>query len=282
MKITPHKILRFVRRLPQTNHPLRTTLALLLQATGLSRAFVIQRPTYRLRFFPDSALSRSMWINPRQTRHEETFVRKYLQAGDTMIDIGANVGTVVFSAATQVKNTGLVVAVEPHPRIFSYLTGNNDLNHFTNIEFVHAAVGQEEGIVQFSDKGSDDRNQVLDSGNISVPLTTLDALVEKLGISHIDLLKIDVEGYEKNVLLGAAQALQITQCVFIETLESNLQQFGTSAAELYDILWQHGFQMFYIFNSQDDTLALRDPVLIEQRLGDLMLTPIPPANEQTE
>jgi hypothetical protein len=111
-------------------------------------------------------------------------------------------------------------------------------------------LGDEAGQTELSDLLENDINHIV-SGGIAVPITTLDEAARDL--PHIDLLKVDVEGYERNVFLGATDTLARTDAIYFESSESNFEQFGYSADEVFDILTARGFSIFTV-NSNDFSL----------------------------
>src|SRR5262249_18542532 len=155
---------------------------------------------YRLRFFP-TALSCAMWTDPGARRADEAFFRRVLRPGDTVVDVGANVGTLTLTAAALVGPEGRVWAIEPHPRPLRYLCANVALNGFANVRTVHAAAGESDGLLRLTDSRLDDQNRVsADGPGVSVPVRRLDDVVPE---GPVRLLKIDVEGFELFVLRGA-------------------------------------------------------------------------------
>jgi len=214
----------------------------LLMRSGLSTLFFIEQDGFRLRFFP-SSLSAALWIDPDDRKDDAAFFREYLRAGDTVIDAGANVGSLSLLAATIVGESGRVLAVEPHPRIFGFLRQNLALNRAANVRAENTALGEAAGELVFSDTRADDENSVQRSGpGIRVPVTTLDLLAADLG--QVALLEIDVEGFEISVLQGAAGVLSRTSCVYCESFEQNLQKLGCSTGDLIRKLEDAGLQVF--------------------------------------
>jgi FkbM family methyltransferase len=156
--------------------------------------------------------------------------------------VGANIGTTVIPAARKIT-AGRVIAFEPHPRIFAYLQENLQLNGITHVEARNSAVGSRPGWIGFTDKRADDQNHPTDdSGAIQVPVEALDQVTTN--IDRISLIKIDVEGYEKQVLDGASQTLLKTDCVYFELCEAHARRFGSHNAELLAALEEKGFALF--------------------------------------
>lgn len=89
------------------------------------------------------------------------------------------------------------------------------------MRLVQAAVGDKLGWVRFTDSRSDDQNHVANEGPIVVPMITLDSLMENEAVT---LLKIDVEGFEKFVLIGANKLLEKTQFVYFEAWDEHFRK----------------------------------------------------------
>jgi len=245
--------------------------------TGLCRLFTIRQRGYHLRFHP-SNLSSQLWIDPEERQEALRFFRDYLKLGDRVVDVGANIGDTVLTAATQVGIAGHVTGFEPHPRTFRFLQDNIQLNRAANVELINCAVGASAGIVRFSDNRRDDMNRV-DGGDVSVSIMRLDmCLPDTLPVA---LLKIDVEGYEKFVLEGAGRVLEQALCIHFEVCASHFRRFGYSTSELLRLLCERGFRLFrlheprglvsitveYDTDSFENLIALRDVDDFRRRTG---------------
>jgi len=141
------------------------------------------------------------------------FLSAQLRSGSTFVDIGANIGTLSVPAAKTVGHTGQVMAVEPSPRIFRYLQCNVRLNGLTNIRLKQCAAGDREASeVSFYEApienfGMGALAPQFDAPATSVQIRTLDSLLLEEHIPHVDVLKVDVEGFEAAVFRGAKQLL---------------------------------------------------------------------------
>jgi FkbM family methyltransferase len=164
------------------------------------------------------------------------FLLHFLRLGDLFVDVGANIGsyTVLASAVAGAD----VVAVEPDPGSFASLQSNVELNGIqAKVKCVKAALGANSGSIKFS-VGQDTMNRVLrtDEGipYQVVPVQTLDSLLA--GRSPI-ALKLDVEGFESEVLRGAARTLANPTLLAIET--------ECDDAAVVSVLEAHGFTRRY-------------------------------------
>jgi FkbM family methyltransferase len=237
------KLAHYAQRLRSHPRPVRFLLSRVLWRSGACRLLNIDCGRYRLRFFP-SSLSADYWVDPRDRAHEEEFLTRYLRPGDTVIDVGANLGALSLLASALVGPAGRVFSIEAHPRIFGFLVGNVELNRSDNIRAIHSAVGDHEGTVSFSDRRSDDQNAIEEAGALTVPLTTLDRLVPAGDAPAIALLKIDVEGYERFVLAGAEGVLARTGAVFFESWDPLAERFGYTAGELVRWMGERGWSVY--------------------------------------
>jgi FkbM family methyltransferase len=144
---------------------------------------------------------------------EHEFLNSLLHTGDHVIEIGANIGTHTVGLSKAVGPEGVVVAIEAQPAIFRVLCANLALNGISNVTPYWLGCGAQKGTMNVPtvdyyvravhNSGGISLNQ---SGNgIPVPIVTLDELIPDC--SGIQLLKIDVEGMEREVLVGASQLI---------------------------------------------------------------------------
>jgi FkbM family methyltransferase len=206
--------MRYIRILRNEPRPFRFLLSRVLWRTGLCRLFTIDRPGFRLRFAP-SGLSARYWTYPDARQDDHDFLRAYLRPGDRTLDVGANIGALALHAAALVGEAGHVTAIEAHPRTFGFLAANVTLNRSRNVTVINTAVGDRAGTVRFTDVHSDEKNGVTDEGGLELPVRTLDELLKDTP-GPFRLLKLDVEGFELNVLRGATETLARTECVCFE------------------------------------------------------------------
>ncbi len=228
------------------NHerPLRFIAARLLVTTRFCLLFKIRQNGYKLRFFP-SNLSCSLWINPIERAEALRFFRAYLKLGDRVVDVGANIGDTVLTASPLVGEKGKIYAFEPHPRIYGYLKKNLALNRVHRVETHNVALGVTPGQIFFSDNRRDDMNRVNgEQGGFEVKVERLDDLIS--ATERVQLLKVDVEGYEKFVLAGAEKLLTVTDCIHFEVGSEHFGWFGYTVRDLLQFLRDRGFMLYRI------------------------------------
>jgi FkbM family methyltransferase len=135
-----------------------------------------------------------------------------IRPGDTVLDIGANIGIVTLLLSKLVGQTGQVHAFEPNPELQRVLQATFDHNQVSNVCLHPIALGAEQGHLEL-------RVPRVNAGNASliyhrnlsecdvfkVPVRPLFQIIEEEGLTSIRLIKIDVEGFEANVLQGAQE-----------------------------------------------------------------------------
>jgi len=171
------------------------------------------------------------------------YFSKILTGDMAVVDIGANIG---YYALQEAKVCKQVYAIEPAPGNYARLVENINLNNYTNITTHNLAVGDKKGEVKFSLSPVPNWHRVAigdSKNNITVPITTLD---EFIGGKRVDIVRMDVEGYELNILKGMEETLRKNSLwLFIETHKELIEQYGGSLRDLYEILAQHNFKLEY-------------------------------------
>lgn len=183
---------------------------------------------------------------------DKTFqeIERLTKKGDTIIDIGANIGYVSLLCSQKTKANGKIYGFEPDRYNRDKFKKNSSLNTDLAVEIVPMAVGAKRGWVSMDVRKSHNRgmNQVienLDRQSTSVELITLDEFVTSKSITKVDLIKIDVEGYEMDVLKGGENMLtSFLPKLVVEVDDKNLIQYGSSAFELIALLEKKGYSLY--------------------------------------
>ncbi|ANV84735.1 hypothetical protein AWQ21_10310 [Picosynechococcus sp. PCC 7003] len=236
------KIKHYLSVIKKHPKPIKFIVAKLLYHTKICRLLVINQDGYKLRFHP-SNLACQLWINPEQRKNDLAFFNAYLKSGDYVIDVGANIGDTVLTASNLVGKNATVIAIEAHPRTFSFLIDNLKLNNIGNVITFNSAIGDMVGELEFSDNWRDDMNRV-GKGSLKVSVNTLNNLITNE--DEVALLKIDVEGYEKFVIDGANKILKNVKCIYFEVGEQHFSMYNYSIKDLLDLLEKHEFRLFKI------------------------------------
>ena len=166
--------------------------------------------------------------------------KKHIKLGDTVIDVGANIGYYTLMFASLVGPTGKVIAFEPIMENFDLLSKNIELNKLNNIELHQKAVGAYNSKVKMKLSESIGQHQISENGDYEIECVPLDDYVK-----FADFVKIDVEGYEIDVLVGMKNLLAQKLTIISEFYLKLLKQHG-DPKQFFKILYQNGFVLYDI------------------------------------
>jgi FkbM family methyltransferase len=166
---------------------------------------------------------------------------KHVKAGDTVVDVGANIGYYTVLGAKAVGSAGKVYAFEPDPTGFGLLAKNVKTNGFANVIAEQKALSDKPGKLKlYLDAVNKGDHRIYQTGNrpsIDIDAVTLDGYLGKAG-RKVDLIKIDTQGAEVVILRGMKETLRQNPSVklLIEFWPKGLSEFGHKATEILDIL----------------------------------------------
>jgi FkbM family methyltransferase len=161
-------------------------------------------------------------------------IQRYYQLNNALFwDVGSNIG--LYSLVASKNSKARVVAFEPHPFTFKLLNRQIEINNRKNINAVNLGLSELDGDVRFSNvDGSSTNSIVIDEANLSstiiVPVVQADNFIDG-EVPHI--VKIDVEGFEKEVLLGFQQRMNEVKLMIVEVSKNE--------PSVYAIFEKNGF-----------------------------------------
>ncbi|MEI6396937.1 MAG: FkbM family methyltransferase [Candidatus Taylorbacteria bacterium] len=236
-----------IQKIRGQKHPIRFILSRVLWHSGLCSLFTTTLPVgIKIRFYPTSA-SASFWADSSYSTNDANFINDLLTDGDTFIDVGANIGHLTLIGGKKV-GYGNVIAIEPNPRIFSFLDKNIKLNDFNNIKTYNIALGETDAIANFLDNKSDEQNFLTKTGSIQVSVKCLDKIFQG---DTVALLKIDTEGYELPVLKGALNTISKTEVILFESCQRHFDRYGYSTRDIIDFLTKNNFRVFQFLSERE-------------------------------
>jgi FkbM family methyltransferase len=187
-------------------------------------------------------------------RETEKTIRQKLFPNATVLDIGANIGAIALPMARQVGPQGRVYAIEATQWAFQRLLRNKDLNPSLSDSLVpvHAVLLESESGVKPSEIHSSwdlfsKSVHPVHGGTLSstegAQTLTLDALVDRLGLTKIDFVKMDVDGFEVKVLRGARKTFaRFKPPMIMELAPYALEEQGASLEELLELISEMGYR----------------------------------------
>lgn len=204
------------------------------------------------------------------------FLLHLLRADDLFVDIGANIGSYTILASAEIGANA--ISIEPIPETYNHLLQNIAINNIgVKVTALNIGLGSEKGVLKFTNE-FDTGNHVASADTInyvSVNVDTLDSILD--GKSPV-LLKIDVEGFEAEVIKGAVNALQNAslKAIIIE-LNGSGNRYGYNDHDIHIKLIESGFKaMAYLpferrlidtrRNHEHNTLYVRDIDFVQERI----------------
>jgi len=153
---------------------------------------------------------------------ETKFFCKVCRAGMTFLDVGANIGYYSALAMVRIGAAGKVIALEPDPENFRYLQATVAANGAASATCIQKAAAAQSGILKLyvsKNNRGDNRlypNDLCDR-SYDVQVSTVDALLGECGVQCVDLVKIDVQGFEGHVLHGMTETIRRSADLIILT-----------------------------------------------------------------
>lgn len=191
-----------------------------------------------------------------------------LKKDDIFLDIGANIGQHSMYASFFCKH---VYSFEPIKRIYDQFTDSVFENDILNISVYNYALGKEkESIPIWSSASNMGASSILYSKNKKleqyVKVIKLDDVYSVIGIEKVDFMKIDVEGYEWNVLLGAEELIKkYKPKILVEFIKYENSQDGETLQNIYNFIKKYDYEIYDVgseggkfnkINSLEEALAL--------------------------
>lgn len=170
------------------------------------------------------------------------YLLHYLNANDLFVDIGANVGIYTILASGEIK--ARTIAIEPIPMTYKFLNDNLNVNGITDkVVSLNIGLGKQESTIQFT-KSLDTVNHVAVEGEddvIDIAVKSLDDIITEIP----NFLKLDVEGFETEVLLGASRVLSSPELnTLVIELNGSGNRYGYNDIDIHKTLLKYGFKPF--------------------------------------
>jgi FkbM family methyltransferase len=233
-------------------HPVKAVSRLLywqIQLKLRSSKFIIKPFLSSVRFYARKGMT-GITGNIYTGLHEfndMAFLLHFLNPADVFIDVGANVGSYTLLACGICK--AKTIAIEPSVNTAALLNNNLYLNQLQKeVTLINAAAGAREGILTFS-KNEDTTNHMLaenespNTGFEKVNVISIDSLTVN---DKPVLMKIDVEGFETEVLKGMTDTLkqQCLKAIIIELNGSGIR-YGFNEQDIHLLLMSSGFKPYH-------------------------------------
>ncbi len=179
-------------------------------------------------------------------------VRKFGSPGQTFLDVGANAGIISVAMSKVAGSTGNVISCEPNPLTYQQLIETLKLNRCSNVLPSQTLLTDQCGTAQFFISTVDElgfRSSIIATDpackKIVIPAVTVDSLIQ--GNGDLDYMKIDAEGAEYKILVGAQRTLDNSRpIVQVEVHGQQMEQIGDSIESLFVFMKDHHYRCINI------------------------------------
>jgi FkbM family methyltransferase len=206
----------------------------------------------------NGGLEKSIYYHGTYERGFIDFLYNNLKKGDVFIDIGSNIGLISIVASDIVTNIGLVCAFEPHPTIFKVLQKNINLNNLENIHCFNYGLGDvnSEMMLYPNIDINNGASSLIKSNSITegikVNVRRLDNFIVENKIPNPSFVKIDVEGFEFEVLKGMQSLLNSDNPPILIVEYSIERNVAKNNVDLIDFVLAQGDYELYMFEKGKD------------------------------
>jgi FkbM family methyltransferase len=227
-----------------------------------TKPVVIQIKGFKLCIYLDDwAVGARIALRRSYEPHVTGAIEHALKPGGVFLDIGANIGYYTLLAAARVGSGGKVIAFEPNPRNCELLGKSVELNRFANVTLHSYAVSDQAGSFGFS---ADDSNGRLTAGEQEIAQFQVETVVLDQFLAQekrIDVIKMDIEGFEGKALQGMKQLIRRHTPVIISEFNAGSMErlSGIKPAEYLDQLRDLDYTIAII---ADELIAAFDNAVI--------------------
>lgn len=182
-----------------------------------------------------------------------SFIDTCVKPGDFVLDIGANIGTTITRLASKIGAKGYAIGFEPSPSNYRRATGHIEMNELKNCHVENIGLGDKPGSFKLFrvNEHNPGMNRILKTEEVNeypydeIQIITLDDYCLQKGISQINAIKIDVEGFEYFALKGGQNALSKWKpAILMELNNGFLKEHNLSVSDVFNLLKECGYQHF--------------------------------------
>ena len=189
-------------------------------------------------------------------------IRKCLQPGDIFIDVGSSIGLMTLTASFAVGKGGKVLSFEPDTKRYENLINSLAINKIENTVAFNYGLGMEKKSARlYKDRCSPSLVEVdRNAPNEIARIVSLDSVLKKKGIPTVKFIKIDVEGYEYEVLKGAENLLKSPNAPIICIEYTKNMARNSKIQDVFDFIKNINEYKLFQLEKTKDTISKLKPI----------------------
>lgn len=221
----------------------------------------------------NGATDRELFLQKERDVEVINIMKQNLHEGSIFLDIGANIGYETMWGAHLVGQSGRVYSFEPLPHLIKQINESLELNNFSNVSIIKKASGEKEGtatlFIHKEDAGlTSIKNSLGATDELNIEITTVDKELSQ--VNRLDVIKLDVEGYEYEALRGGENIICKFLPIIIFEFSPHLYEKDRSGKSLELLFFLHdlGYKIFAIENLKKEIHADDFEKLVQNILDD--------------
>lgn len=206
----------------------------------------------------DAVVSGALFLGAYETAMTKIFLTR-LRPNITFVDVGANLGYYTVLACGKV---GRIIAFEPAGENVAILRRNVEANGAANVSVIQSGIGDAVETRRLSlDADNKGKHSLVEGEGKSeeIAITTLDRALSDLGIDRVDLIKMDIEGWEAHAFAGMAETLRRGRpTIFFEYAPARIRLAGGDPFAMIRSLSKLGYDLFTIDERTAGLIPVKD------------------------
>lgn len=198
----------------------------------------------------DRIISRELLLTGKWEELQTNVLKSYIKKGHTVLDIGGHIGFYTLLASRLVGKNGKVISFEPDTKNFTLLRKNIKVNKAANIIAIKRAVSNKNETTKLflsATNTGDHKLYITGSSKKSIKIntTTIDSYLNDKSIQHIDVIKMDIQGYEPYALEGMEKLFRDNRKLIMicEYWPYGLILAGSSEDNFFNLLKKYRFDI---------------------------------------
>lgn len=215
----------------------------------------------------DKGIEKKLYLTGTYEKGLLKIISQILKPGDVVVDAGANIGLISIFSGILVGPSGLVLAFEPHPETVLILNKNIQINQLTHVKVFPQGLGSKRSKAKIYSNLHINRGaaSMVDfqegAPSFDIEVSVLDEVLASQKVNKVKLLKVDVEGFEMEVLKGAESILsQENGPILVVECSQKRNNFNYSIKNLYDYLTQNLAYQLFKFSISKERISKLIPV----------------------